>query len=49
MPNSELRWPDFVGCSGVSSLSAFSGDEKFSAPEEKSISNFRGVVKAGWA
>lgn len=37
------------GCSGVSSLSAFSGEEKFSAPEEKSISaGLRGVVQADW-
>lgn len=28
-------------------MSAFSGDEAFSAPEEKSRSNLRGVVKAG--
>jgi hypothetical protein len=26
-------------------LSAFSGDEKFSAPDEKSMSTLRGVVK----
>lgn len=35
----------FDGCSGVSSLSACSGDERFSAPEETSTSNLRGVVK----
>jgi hypothetical protein len=42
----ELRFPDLA--SGVSSLSAFSGDDMFSAPDEKSTSNLRGVVKAGW-
>lgn len=45
MPNNELRLSDFEGdFSGVSSLSAFSGDD-ISAPEEKSRSNLRGVVK----
>ena len=55
MVNSELRGlapapfpPFFVGGSGVSSLSAFSGEDMFSAPEEKSRSNLRGVMKAGW-
>lgn len=34
--------------SGVSSVSACSGEETFSVPEEKSMSiGFRGVVKAG--
>lgn len=33
--------------SGVSSLSANSGDEGFSGPEEKSMSILRGVVKEG--
>ena len=36
------------GASGVSSLSACSGDEAFSGPEEKSTSNgFLGVTKEG--
>lgn len=33
--------------SGVSSLSAFSGEEGFSGPDEKSMSILRGVVKDG--
>lgn len=37
-----------MGCSGVSSLSALSGDEGFSPPDEKSRSSLRGVVKAGF-
>lgn len=45
-PKSELRFSFLVGCSGVSSLSALSGEEKFSAPDEKSMSTLRGVVKA---
>lgn len=51
MLNKELRlFAALAGVgSGVSSLSAaFSGDDMFSAPEEKSRSNFRGVMKAGW-
>lgn len=47
MLNSELRLSVFDVCSGVSSLSAFSGEDMFSAPEEKSTSNLRGVVNAG--
>lgn len=37
-----------MGGSGVSSLSAFSGDDIFSAPDEKSTSNLRGVMNADW-
>lgn len=44
---SELRFSRLRGGSGVSSLSAVSGDDIFSAPDEKSTSIFRGVVKAG--
>jgi len=40
-----IPFPALDGCSGVSSLSAYSGDDIFSAPEEKSTSNFRGVMK----
>lgn len=41
-----------LGCalragSGVSSLSALSGDEGFSGPDEKSMSILRGVVNDG--
>lgn len=44
--NSEFCRSVFDGCSGVSSSA--SGEDMFSAPEEKSRSILRGVVKAGW-
>lgn len=47
MLNNELRRVPFDCCSGVSSLSATSGEDKFSPPDDKSTSNFRGVVNAG--
>jgi hypothetical protein len=47
MLKSELRRVPFDCCSGVSSLSATSGEERFSAPDEKPTSSLRGVVKAG--
>lgn len=49
MLNSEFRLFVVAGCSGVSSLSACSGEDMFSGPEEKSTStsNLRGVWNAG--
>lgn len=40
--------PSCLGFSGVLSLSAFSGDDWFSGPDEKSTITCRGVVKDGF-
>jgi hypothetical protein len=49
LPSLAVKVIGAVFCaSGVSSLSACSGDDTFSGPEEKSTSSaFRGVVKDG--